>query len=299
MNADSIKAKLKQQAFQKGHLFQQELVTYALERTIYRISISKYNKFFTLKGGVFLYALFDGDFTRATKDIDLLAKRISNEIEEIERVFKEIFLIQVNDALIFDLESIRTQKIVEFKRYPGINISIIALLDKTKIPVSIDIGFGDTVYPYKVLMEFPVLLDMEAPLIFAYSLVSVIAEKFEAIVSLGFANSRYKDFYDLFILLGKFDFDGKELTLAIKETFKARGSDFSDIVAFESSFYMDQSRVTQWNSFIKKKHAITVVEFSVVVAEIKDFLEPIVFSINNHRVYEHKWIALEKRWREL
>lgn len=167
MLADSIKAKLKNLAIKKGSLFQQELVTYALERTIYRISISDYNEKFALKGGIFLYALFEGEFSRATKDIDLLAFETNNEIGKLTSIFREIFLIQTNDALIYDMNSMRIQRIAEFKNNPGINISVNALLDKTKIPVSIDIGYGDSVYPNRVAMQFPVLLDMEIPVIYA------------------------------------------------------------------------------------------------------------------------------------
>ena len=101
------------------------------------------------------------------------------------------------------------KNITEFKEYHGVNISIMAYLDRTRIPVSIDIGFGDVVYPNRVKMEFPVLLDMNVPEIYAYSIASVIAEKFEAIVSLGDANSRYKDFYDLYILAARCDLCGR------------------------------------------------------------------------------------------
>lgn len=91
--------------------------------------------------------------------------------------------------------------ITEFKKYHGLNVSVMAYLDNTRVPVSIDIGFGDHIYPDRMQMEFPVILDMDAPKVYAYSIPSVIAEKFEAIVSLGNANSRYKDFYDIYMLV--------------------------------------------------------------------------------------------------
>ena len=172
----SVKDRLKLLAQKENRTMQNNLVLYALERTIYRISISKYKEYFTLKGGIFLYALFDRDYSRVTQDIDLLANNISNEANNIKEIFKNIFEIECDDALRFDTDTLNVKNITEFKEYHGLNVSIIAFLDKTRIPVSIDIGFGDIIYPNRVTMDFPVLLDMEAPNIYAYSIYSVIAE---------------------------------------------------------------------------------------------------------------------------
>lgn len=127
-----------------------------------------------------------------------------------------------------------------------------AMLDRTLIPVSIDIGFGDVVHPQRIKMEFPVLLEMDAPIIYAYSIESVVAEKFEAIVSLGYANSRYKDFYDIYILSHQFDFDGLDLSTAIVETFKCRNTTLEDIVIFEEAFSQDRTHNLRWRSFVRK-----------------------------------------------
>lgn len=157
------------------------LVLYGLERTVYRISISKYAPHFVLKGGIFLYALLEGQYPRATTDIDLLAQQIGNDTEEIKHVFTDIFSLETDDPLRFDLDTLRVIPITEFKEYHGINISIIAYLDRTRIPISIDIGYGDIIYPECIEMDFPMVLNDERPRIFAYSIVSVIAEKLEAI----------------------------------------------------------------------------------------------------------------------
>ncbi len=297
INAGSIKAKLKSQAPKRGHMLQEELTAYGLERTIYRISISEYVDKFTLKGGILLYALFGGNFTRATTDIDLLAQKTSNEVENIKKIFKEIFLIEVDDALHYDLDSLDVHSIIEFKAYHGVNVSIVAYLDRTKIPISIDIGFGDIVYPERVLMDFPVLLEMEVPKIYAYSLNSVIAEKFEAIVSLGYANSRYKDFYDIYILAINYDFDGNELKKAIEETFHHRQTGFDDIVAFEKGFAEDAIRKSRWNSFIKKKKAMESVDFGTAVDLIKDFLQPMVEKVIDNVEINTQWKSQKKGWK--
>ena len=296
ISAISVKDRLKNQAKEDGRTMQDELVTYGLERTIYRLSISEYAERFTLKGGIFLYALFDGNFARATMDIDLLAQHISNDAEEMKGVFENIFSIECDDALRFDLDSLNVNDITEFKEYHGVNVSITAYLDRTKVPVSIDIGFGDIVYPERIKMNFPVLLDMEAPEVYAYSIYSVIAEEFEAFVSLGLANGRYKDFYDIYVLSENYDLDGEELRNAIKETFAHRGTSFGDIVAFEQEFTEDTVRQNRWNSFIKKKKAMVKVDFVEAIAQSKRLLMPIAESIKENEDFRLKWSHNKKDW---
>lgn len=295
-NATSVKDRLKKQAIEDGKTVQDKLVTFGLERTIYRLSISEYAERFTLKGGIFLYALFEGEYARATMDIDLLAQRIPNNADEMKKIFHDIFSIECDDALRFDLNTLKVINITEFKEYHGVNVSIMGYLDRTRIPVSIDIGFGDVVYPERMKMEFPVLLDMEVPEIYAYSIYSVIAEKFEAFVSLGFANGRYKDFYDIYVLADRYDLNGMELKKAIIETFTHRGTEFDDIVAFEDGFTDDGIRQGRWRAFIKKKKAMLNVEFEETMQLLKDLLLPIVKSIRNENSFEQTWNKETKSW---
>lgn len=297
INATSVKDRLKNQATASGRAFQELLLSYGLERTVYRLSMSEYKERFTLKGGIFLYALFDGEFARATRDIDFLAKDMSNNVEDMKKVFEAIFSIECDDALRFDLGTLDVKDITEFKEYHGVSVSIIAYLDRTKVPVSIDIGFGDIIYPDRVKMDFPVLLDMEVPEIFAYSISSVISEKFEAIVSLGDANSRYKDFYDIFILADRYDFDGIELKEAIRETFEHRGTGFDDIFAFTDDFLVSEIHQSRWKAFLKKKKALVNVELEKVVSLIKTMLLPIVESIVSGTEYISKWDHTLRSWK--
>ena len=297
ISAISVKDRLKKQANEEKKTMQDKIVMYGLERTIYRLSISEYAERFTLKGGIFLYALFNGDYTRATTDIDLLAQCISNDIEEMKKVFKEIFSIKCDDALRFDLNTLDLIYITEFKEYHGVKVSILGHLDKTKVPISIDIGFGDIVYPERMKMDFPVLLDMDIPKVYAYSINSVVAEKFEAFVSLGLANSRYKDFYDIYVLSDRYNFDGKELTNAIKETFNHRGTSFDDIVAFEDGFADDETRLMRWNSFVKKKKALVKLSFEETVQLLKILLFPIVDAIKKNELFERTWSHEKKMWK--
>lgn len=176
------------------------------------------------------------------------------------------------------------------------NVAIMAYLDRTKIPVSIDIGFGDVVYPDRVKMDFPVLLDMEVPEIYAYSISSVIAEKFEAIVSLGDANSRYKDFYDIYILADRYDFDGTELKEAIRETFEHRETGFEDIYAFTDDFISSEIHQTRWKAFLKKKKALVNAELIDVVDLLRTLLLPVVSSITDNKAFAAAWDHEHRSW---
>ncbi len=297
ISAISVKDRLKNRAAASGKTFQEVLTAYGLERTVYRLSVSEYMERFTLKGGIFLYALFDGEFARATRDIDLLAKNIPNNAEDMKNVFKNIFSIECDDALRFVPDTLDVKDITEFKEYHGVNVSIVAYLDRTEVPVSIDIGFGDVIYPDRVKMEFPVLLDMEVPEIYAYSISSVISEKFEAIVSLGDANSRYKDFYDIFILADRYDFDGSELKEAVRETFEHRGTGYDDIFAFTDEFLASELHQSRWKSFLKKKRALVNAELDDVVKILQTLLLPIVDSITNGTDYSAEWDHTSRSWR--
>lgn len=215
----------------------------------------------------------------------------------MKTVFQEIFSIPYDDALRYDLDSLNVVSITEFKEYHGVNVSINAYLNRTKIPVSIDIGFGDVVYPDRMPMDFPVLLDMEEPRIYAYSLYSVIAEKFEAFTSLGVMNGRYKDFYDIYILASRFNLSGLQLQEAIQETFSHRGTKMNDIVAFEDGFTKDVLREKRWNSFVKKKKAIENIGFEDAIGLVKQLLLPIVNAIQMNVSYDKKWSYENKSWK--
>ena len=278
-SAASVKERLKNLSKASGKTMESLLVAYGLERTIYRISISKYVENFTLKGGIFLYALFDGEFARTTTDIDLLAQKIGNDITKLREVFSEIFSLDTEDPLYFDLTTLDIIPITEFKEYHGVNVSVIAYLDRTRINVSIDVGYGDIVYPGRVKMDFPVVLDDTIPSIYAYSLCSCVSEKFEAVVSLGYDNSRFKDFYDIYLLASRYDFVGKELAGAIRETFEHRRTDLNEIVAFEGDYAENPLRQTRWNAFIKKKRAMLPVTLKEAIGLIKIFLIPIIENV--------------------
>lgn len=253
-----------------------------MERTIYRISISKYTDHFVLKGGIFLYAIFERNYERATTDVDLLARRISNSGEEMKAVFQDILSQDVDDALRFDLNTITVEDITEFKEYHGLHISVIGYLDKTRIPIGIDIGFGDVIYPDAMKMEFPVILDMDPPKVTVYSLESSIAEKLETIIKNGYLNSRYKDFYDIYVLSQKYTFEYSDLRNAMMETFENRKTPMTmDSAAFGEEFINDSMHRSRWESFLKKKRALIQVSLDEVMDRIEVFAYPLIEGTEN------------------
>jgi len=294
----SVKDRLKNRSKETGKTLQELFTVYGLERTIYRMSISKYVDHFVLKGGIFLYAVFDGEYARATTDIDFLAQSISNEIEPLREIFENIFSIDTDDPLRYDLTTLELTSITEFKKYHGVNVSILAYLDRTRISISIDIGFGDVIFPDKVQMDFPVLLSDESPHVFAYSLSSSVAEKFEAIVSLAYDNSRFKDYYDIYVLAQRCDFDGTELTEAIKDTFVHRNTSLKEIVAFEDGFAKDPLRLSRWNAFVKKKKAMLPITLEETIEVMKSFLSPVVAAITLETQFISRWDSEKQMWIE-
>jgi hypothetical protein len=187
-------------------------------------------------------------------------------------------------------------RLLEFKIYQGVHISALAFLDKTKIPINIDIGFADILTPKAQDLLFPTLLKMKAPIVQTYTIELVIAEKFQAIVSLGKMNSRLKDFYDVYLLQKSFDFNGYILLNTIKMVFNHRKTDFDVIRAFEQSFTENELRLRQWSNFMKKKHIIVEVDFPLVMSEIKTFLNPIVLSILMENEFHKNWNHLNHKW---
>lgn len=295
-NVASVKDRLKNKSRSTGKTMQELLTAYGLERTIYRLSKSRYKEHFILKGGILLYALYDGSYARATTDIDFLAQKISNDAEEIRQVFAEIFSTEADDPLRFEIGTLSVKPIAEMKKYHGVNVSIIAYLDRTSINVSIDIGFGDVIFPEKVEMDFPVVLSDESSQIYAYSLCSTIAEKFEAIVSLAYDNSRFKDFYDIYVLSTTQDFDGKELLEAVRETFENRHTSIAEIVAFEEGFADDPIRQTRWKAFVKKKKAMLPVSLEETINAIRRFMQPVVDAIIQNEALEGRWLHNRQEW---
>lgn len=248
--AVSIRARLLSLAQSKGEDYQRVLGRYAIERFLYRVGRSPYRDKFAVKGAT-LFTLWTGHTHRPTKDLDLLGWGSSSAIGEVEATIRAICEIQDDDGIVFDNESIDATRIKEEDEYEGVRVKLLAELAGARIPMQIDIGFGDAVYPETELVSFPVLLPMEAPFIHAYPRETTIAEKFHAMVVLDIRNSRMKDFYDVWLMATTWTFDMASLRTAIIASFERRGSKIPTEVPFAltENFLDDPQKKRQWQAF--------------------------------------------------
>jgi predicted nucleotidyltransferase component of viral defense system len=276
----SVKGRLLQIARTEGKNHQLLLLRYFQERFLYRLSLSRYDQHFCLKGAAFLYAL-EGERSRVTKDIDFLGMGIQSNQESLRRVIRNICDITYEeDGVVFDMESLSIEDIIKDGNYKGVRIGIIAHLERTKQRLQIDIGFGDEVVPAPVKMTYPVILDMEAPVLFAYSIESTIAEKFEAMIDLGEVNTRMKDFYDVYHLLENHDVDFEVLEQAIQQTIERRQTATpKDHSLFYPDFYLHEERNFRWKAWLRKAQLDTELEFSQVMGVIDARLKPIYLRL--------------------
>ena len=293
---DSVKARLKQLAVIGNKPFDYLLTYYFIERIIYRISVSAYADNFILKGGLLLYTILEND-ARATRDIDFLARRLNNTLENLTNVFASICSIELDDAVRFDLNTITAERIKEGADYEGVRVKVTGFLDKTRHVLQLDIGFGDVVIPKPVITEYPTIFDMEPPLIYVYSRESVIAEKFEAMLYLAEANSRMKDFYDIYSLCTSFDFDGRVLYEAILQTITRRKTHTpQDPTVFDKDFANNRDKATQWGAFKRRTSVGGDLEFPQVTDVIGVFLKPIYECIVAEKEFIGYWEKDTGRW---
>lgn len=279
--AKSIKAKLLNIAKREGVNYQQLIIRYLHERLLYRLSVSPYKDKFCLKGGALLYA-FETEFPRPTLDIDFLGMKIKNDIETIKSVFQEILAISCDDGVRFDIQTAKAEEINESKACQGVRVTFTAKLDSINQAMRTDIGFGDVIIPTASNLTYPVLIDeLPAPEILAYSLESVVAEKFQAMIELSEVNSRYKDFYDVYKILSSQQLNDPILQEAIRATFKNRATSYQENhLLFSESFRKDESRNLQWRRFLKKIKHDGELDFETVMSLIVSRLNTVYEAIN-------------------
>jgi predicted nucleotidyltransferase component of viral defense system len=269
----SVRARLLALSKTTGQTFDLVLTRFALERLLYRLSKSRYADRFVLKGAMLLATWFD-DPTRPTRDIDLLGFG-DPDSDEILQAFGEIMQVEVEDGIVFDRDSLRIDRIREDDRYGGVRMRAQAALAGARITVVIDIGFGDAIEPGLEQLVYPTLLDFPAPELRAYAQETVIAEKFQAMVDLGRANSRMKDFYDIWLLFKSFRFEDDRLARAIAATFARRmtliPAELPD--ALSTEFAADRTKVRQWEAFTEDL-AVDPGTLEEVIGELAEFLMP-------------------------
>mgnify|MGYP002280173407 CR=1 FL=1 len=269
--------------------FASVLTRFALERLLYRISISAHADHFLLKGAMLFDLWFDVPM-RPTRDIDLLGLGLADETYLIA-AFTEICTLQVDDGIHFDEESIRAEEIRKEANYAGIRVCLLGWIDGARCQIQIDIGYGDAVSPGPDLVKYPVMLkEFPAPILKTYPRYTVVAEKFEALITLGIANSRMKDYFDLWVLAMHSDFEGVILREAISATLARRGTETPIETPFglTETFATDTKKRMQWAGFLKKNQ-LEALALTQIVAVLRQFLMPPLTSIANDRDFSSHW----------
>jgi predicted nucleotidyltransferase component of viral defense system len=290
--AASVRQRLLNLARARGEDFNFLLTVYGLERVMYRLGQSSHRREFVLKGAMLFRAWADAPH-RATRDLDLLG-RGDPDVPRLERIFEEIWQTPVPaDGLELKPGSIRGEEIREAQEYGGIRIRMVARLGNARLPLQVDVGFGDAVTPRATEITYPTLLDAPAPVLYAYPRETVIAEKVQAMVLLGFANTRMKDFYDLWVLGRRFDFDGPSLANAIQATFRRRSTSLPDDVpvALTPAFAEDPARRQQWSAFLNRIGHRGAPGLPEVVDALREFLLPPLQALRTGGAPAQRWPA--------
>lgn len=286
--AVSVRTKLLALAKERGEDFQLVLLRYVNERLLYRLGISPHARNFVLKGAA-LFTVWSGKPHRATRDLDLLGYGDSSE-SHVRKVITDVASMKTeDDGVAFDAGSVDVRAIREENEYGGLRATLKAQVAEAIVRVQVDVGFGDVVTPEAVEIDFPTLLSFPAPRLRAYPRETVVAEKLEAMVQLGLANSRMKDFYDLAVLSQRFEFDGDLLRTAVRATFDRRGTPLPEDVpvALTPEFSGDAAKIQQWSGFVSKTGMADAEDLSTVISRVARFVaEPLERARSSQR-----WLA--------
>jgi hypothetical protein len=298
--AQSVHQRLLTQAKATGRPFNELLQHYAIERFLYRLGQSKHAEKLLLKGALLL-RVWQIPMARPTMDIDVLG-RTAGTPETLVAILRECMTLRVeDDGMHYDPESIKTEAITLDADYQGWRIRFQGQLGNARVPMQVDVGIGDVVYPAPIWIDYPVLLDQPAPHLLAYTPENAIAEKYQAIVELDMANSRMKDFHDIWTLAHNLEFDAGTLSEAIRKTFERRKTALPNSVptAFTSAFHSDKTKQTQWQAFLRKglsvKEGPTLAEVTTV---LHTFLTPLAEALISGSEFRMRWGNYKKWERE-
>jgi len=290
--AASVRARLMNLSRATSSPFQEMLQHYAMERFLYRLSMSPHSRSFILKGALML-RVWNAPVSRATKDVDLLGY-VNNDIENLANIVCEVCQFEVEpDGMIFDTTTVSAVRTKEAAEYQGVRLKFEGQLENARITMQLDVGFGDVVTPAACEVEYPTLLDMPAPRLPAYPRETVVAEKFQAMVFLGTLNSRMKDFYDIWLLARQFDFDGQTLAAAVLATFANRATNIDpEPIAFKPEFYESEESVRRWKAFVRKGRFAEAPETLAEVTEfVALFLRPVAAAVRRDDMANMTWKA--------
>jgi predicted nucleotidyltransferase component of viral defense system len=272
----SVKDQLKNIARETGKDFNFVCIQYLQERFLARLEKSVYRDNFILKGALLLLA-YKIPVVRPSKDIDFLGQRTSNETDQIESAIREIAEIDLEDGVVFQPEEMAIEQITDDAEYGGFRVRISATAGGDWHRLQLDIGFGDKIIDGPLDIDYPAMLDFPPPRIKVYSLESAIAEKLEAIVSLGTFSSRMKDYFDVWFLIRNQNTDNGTLRKAIYATFERRNTPIEDFqFIFSDAFKTNADKKRQWKAFLNRSYIDSEHSFEEVVSEIESFINPII-----------------------
>lgn len=287
----SVRARLLKLAKERREDFQLLLSRYANERLLHRLSVSAHASQFILKGAT-LFTLWTGRPHRATRDLDLLGFGDPGQAR-LRAVFEDILRTDVgDDGVAFDVASLEVGPTREGQEYSGVRLLLRATIVSSVVRLQVDVGFGDAITPGPETVEFPGLLDFQRPILRAYPRATVVAEKVEAMVQLGLANSRMKDFFDVVVMSRMFPFDGDELARAIRSTFERRGTALPAglPMGLTDEFAADKMKVSQWTGFVRKAAAaIEMQDLPAVIHEARGFLVEPLSAARAHGLWGFRW----------
>lgn len=286
----SVHARLQNRARAAQRPFQELLQYFAMERFLYRLSMSPHRSRFVLKGALMLH-VWDAPLARVTKDVDFLG-HLDNSLENLAHVVREICDADVApDGMVFESATVKAARIKEDADYEGVRVRFAAFLGRAHVVMQIDVGFGDVITPGVQTITYPALLDFPVPALSGYPRETVIAEKFHAMVYLGTLNSRMKDFYDVWLLARQFAFDGELLAKAIAATFANRETVIDTApIAFTPAFTEQSSTVAQWTAFRKKlPNTDCPDKLSEVVSLLAEFLLPVARGCVDGKSFGVNW----------
>lgn len=290
----SVRQRLLDLSRKRKQPFDLVLARYGIERLLHRLANSPHSSRFLLKGAM-LFVVWNEDVPRPTRDVDLLGFG-SSDLDEMKAIFAKLCEQEVvDDGLQFLADSVQAVSIREEANYPGIRVTLQARLSNVRIPLQVDIGFGDVVTPAPDAVEFPALLDFPAPRLRAYPLCTVIAEKLNALVSLGLNNTRMKDLFDLWFLSRHFTLEGDVLAQAIRNTFERRQTAIPNAIPVALGIEFFGAKSSQWALFLKR-NSLASLSLEEVQSAIAQFALPVFHSASTGIAFSHKWQP-EQGWR--
>ena len=289
--AASVRARLMNVARANGEAFDLVLVRFALERLLYRLSQSSYREQFVVKGAM-MFQVWSNLLHRPTRDLDLLGSG-EPHMDSFVACFRELCEHRVaDDGLDFLANTVTATRMKEDEEYEGIRLKLEVRLGSARIPLQVDIGFGDAITPAAETTTFPTVLDFPSPTLQSYPRETVVAEKFQAMVMLGIGNSRMKDFFDLFTLCNQFEFEGEIIRQAIKATFERRKTSIPSTppLALTSEFTVDSQKSTQWSAFLRKSNLGSLnLTLEDVANRLIEFLMPPAMAASMSGSFHQGW----------